>query len=189
MFIVWNIIGAFCISLSVALLILVFKQFKIIYSVQNDYNKKLKKILSKYDSAIIRVNKLYVNKKYNMSYVDSFKELLDVYYKKNTMISFKEVKRGSEGVFLIIEDNPYGELRFGGEEVPTMKSLDAEGRVIYAGSFSKILSPGLRVGFAVAAKPVLEKIENPTLVINGELDKQTPLYMAKKINRQINEEI
>jgi len=60
--------------------------------------------------------------------------------------------------FLIIEDNPYGELRFGGEEVPTMKSLDAEGRVIYAGSFSKILSPGLRVGFAVAPKPVLEKM-------------------------------
>ncbi len=60
--------------------------------------------------------------------------------------------------FLIIEDNPYGELRFKGEEVPTMKSLDAEGRVIYAGSFSKILSPGLRVGFAVAPKPVLEKM-------------------------------
>lgn len=60
--------------------------------------------------------------------------------------------------FLIIEDNPYGELRFKGEDVPTMKSLDAEGRVIYAGSFSKILSPGLRVGFAVAPKPVLEKM-------------------------------
>lgn len=60
--------------------------------------------------------------------------------------------------FLIIEDNPYGELRFGGEEVPTMKSLDAEGRVIYAGSFSKILSPGLRVGFAVAPKEVLDKM-------------------------------
>lgn len=60
--------------------------------------------------------------------------------------------------FLIIEDNPYGELRFQGEDVPTMKSLDAEGRVIYAGSFSKILSPGLRVGFAVAPKPVLEKM-------------------------------
>ncbi len=60
--------------------------------------------------------------------------------------------------FMIIEDNPYGELRFKGEEVPTMKSLDAEGRVIYAGSFSKILSPGLRVGFAVAPKPILEKM-------------------------------
>jgi len=60
--------------------------------------------------------------------------------------------------FLIIEDNPYGELRFKGEDVPTMKSLDAEGRVIYAGSFSKILSPGLRVGFAVAPKPILEKM-------------------------------
>ena len=43
--------------------------------------------------------------------------------------------------FLIIEDNPYGELRFKGEEVPTMKSLDAEGRVIYAGSFLKFYHP------------------------------------------------
>ena len=51
---------------------------------------------------------------------------------------------------LILEDNPYGDLRFAGEDVPTLKSLDTEGRVIYAGSFSKILSPGMRLGYIVA---------------------------------------
>lgn len=53
---------------------------------------------------------------------------------------------------LILEDNPYGDLRFTGENLPSIKSFDTDGRVIYAGSFSKILSPGLRVGWCVANK-------------------------------------
>lgn len=60
---------------------------------------------------------------------------------------------------LILEDNPYGDLRFSGEEVPTLKSLDTEGRVIYAGSFSKILSPGMRLGYIIGAEEILTKIE------------------------------
>lgn len=60
---------------------------------------------------------------------------------------------------LIIEDNPYGDLRFTGDEVPTLKSLDTENRVIYCGSFSKILSPGMRLGYIVGPAPLLEKIE------------------------------
>lgn len=60
--------------------------------------------------------------------------------------------------FLIYEDNPYGELRFGGEEVPTIKSLDRYGRVIYFGSFSKILAPGMRLGFTSAPAPLLERM-------------------------------
>jgi 2-aminoadipate transaminase len=75
-----------------------------------------------------------------------------------------EVARERE--LLVLEDNPYGLLRYEGEALPTLYSLDASsaGRgggsdlVIYLGTFSKILSPGLRLGWAVAPRPVLEKL-------------------------------
>lgn len=60
--------------------------------------------------------------------------------------------------FIIIEDNPYGNLRFSGEDIPSIKSLDTEHRVIYVGSFSKILSPGLRVGYASAPRELISKM-------------------------------
>ena len=60
---------------------------------------------------------------------------------------------------LILEDNPYGDLRIDGEPVPTIKSLDRGGdRVIYLGSFSKILAPALRVGFVVARNELASKL-------------------------------
>jgi 2-aminoadipate transaminase len=74
----------------------------------------------------------------------------------------------------VLEDNPYGLLRYEGEQLPTLYSLDAEldygsspagapqgagsDMVIYLGTFSKILSPGLRLGWAVAPRAVLEKL-------------------------------
>jgi 2-aminoadipate transaminase len=75
-----------------------------------------------------------------------------------------EVARERE--LLVLEDNPYGLLRYEGDPLPTIYSLDAAavGRgdtadlVIYLGTFSKILSPGLRLGWAVAPRPVLEKL-------------------------------
>jgi 2-aminoadipate transaminase len=75
-----------------------------------------------------------------------------------------EVARERE--LLVLEDNPYGLLRYEGQPLPTLYSLDAAavGRggasdlVIYLGTFSKILSPGLRLGWAVAPRPVLEKL-------------------------------
>lgn len=66
-----------------------------------------------------------------------------------------EIARRHEA--LILEDDPYGELRFAGEDVPTIKSLDADGRVIYCSSFSKILSAGMRVGFLCAPAPIIQK--------------------------------
>ena len=59
---------------------------------------------------------------------------------------------------VIIEDNPYGELRFAGEDIPTLKALDTDGRVIYCSSFSKILSAGMRVGFIVAPSAICSKM-------------------------------
>ena len=59
---------------------------------------------------------------------------------------------------LVFEDNPYGDLRFAGEPVPNIKSMDTEGIVIYAGSFSKTLSPGMRVAFVIANAAITQKI-------------------------------
>lgn len=59
---------------------------------------------------------------------------------------------------VIIEDNPYGDLRFEGENVPAYKSFDVDGRVVYCGSFSKILSSGMRVGTLTANKELVSKI-------------------------------
>ena len=60
---------------------------------------------------------------------------------------------------LIMEDNPYGDLRFAGEPIPTIKSLDKTGRVIYVSSLSKILAPGLRIGYVVASAELCDKME------------------------------
>lgn len=59
---------------------------------------------------------------------------------------------------VILEDNPYGDLRVAGEKLPTIKSMDDEGIVVYAGSFSKILAPGLRVAYCIAHQSLLAKM-------------------------------
>lgn len=59
---------------------------------------------------------------------------------------------------MILEDNPYGDLYYEGEPLPSIKSFDTDGIVIYAGSFSKVISPGMRVGYAIGPKPVLAKM-------------------------------
>lgn len=59
---------------------------------------------------------------------------------------------------LIIEDDPYGELRISGENVPPIKSFDEDGIVAYAGSFSKVLSPGMRLGYVIAPKTIVQKM-------------------------------
>ena len=78
------------------------------------------------------------------------------------------VQVARERELLVLEDNPYGLLRYEGQQLPTLYSLDAQNGspptqgasdlVIYLGTFSKILSPGLRLGWAVAPRPVLEKL-------------------------------
>jgi 2-aminoadipate transaminase len=60
---------------------------------------------------------------------------------------------------LIVEDDPYGDLYFEAEPLPTLKSLDRDGRVVYLSSFSKILAPGLRTAFILGPEELLAKVE------------------------------
>lgn len=84
---------------------------------------------------------------------------------------------------MIIEDNPYGDLRFEGEEIPVMKSLDTEGLVIYCGSFSKILSAGIRVGFVLAPKEVVQKL----VVAKQVSDVHTNLFFQMVAHRYMTQ--
>jgi 2-aminoadipate transaminase len=59
---------------------------------------------------------------------------------------------------MIVEDSPYREIRFEGEAIPPIKSFDTEGRVIHLGSFSKILCPGIRLGWLVAEPELASKL-------------------------------
>jgi 2-aminoadipate transaminase len=67
------------------------------------------------------------------------------------------VEVAAEREIVVLEDNPYGLLRFEGDPLPTLYSLDAR-YVVYCGTFSKILSPGLRLGWAAAPHAILEKL-------------------------------
>ena len=80
---------------------------------------------------------------------------------------------------LVVEDAAYRELRYVGEQLPTIKSLDTEGRVIHLGSFSKILVPSMRLGWALASPEILDKLallkvasdtQNSTLNMNATLE-------------------
>jgi 2-aminoadipate transaminase len=68
------------------------------------------------------------------------------------------VEVAHERELLVLEDNPYGLLRYEGEGLPTLRELDGGVYTLYLGTFSKILSPGIRLGWVVAPPPVLEKL-------------------------------
>ena len=68
------------------------------------------------------------------------------------------VRIAHEQELVVLEDNPYGLLRYEGDPLPTLLSLDGGRYVVYLGTFSKILSAGLRLGWAAAPRPILEKL-------------------------------
>ena len=76
--------------------------------------------------------------------------------------------------FMILEDDPYGELRYKGDPVPAIKSIDTEGRVIYAGSFSKVLASGIRLGYVCANAEVIGKMT----ALKGNMDSGSPVFSA-----------
>ncbi|MTD13260.1 aminotransferase class I/II-fold pyridoxal phosphate-dependent enzyme [Nakamurella sp. YIM 132087] len=68
------------------------------------------------------------------------------------------IELANEHDLLVVEDTPYRSLRFEGDHLPTLRSLDTQGRVVHLGSFSKILAPGFRLGWLLADGEVLQKL-------------------------------
>lgn len=83
---------------------------------------------------------------------------------------------------LVLEDNPYGELRFAGKDIPTIKSLDKNGQVLYCSSFSKILSAGIRIGFVCGPKELVQKI----VVVKQVNDVHTNLFFQMVASKFID---
>lgn len=100
-------------------------------------------------------------------------------YEKRVRIYELAKKHG----LMILEDNPYGELRFAGEDIPTIKSMDEDGIVIYCSSFSKILSAGMRVGFVIAPEAVASKM----VVSKQTSDVHTNLFFQMLCHRYMTE--
>ena len=79
----------------------------------------------------------------------------------------------------VIEDNPYGELRFENENMPALKSLDTKGLVVFLGTFSKILVPGYRLGWVCASDEILSMYN----FIKQGADLQTPTVTQLEANK------
>lgn len=79
---------------------------------------------------------------------------------------------------VVIEDNPYGELRFEGEFVNAVKSFDTEGRVVYLGTFSKTFSPGIRIGWVLASPLLLNKY----IMVKQGADLQSSSISQRELN-------
>ena len=99
------ILGALSLSSGISFLALVIREMVITYKKESAYNKELRKILGAYGDIIVNIKKFYNKKKYNLIYVDSFKELLEVYDKVENPISFREIKKNSKAIFVLIDDD------------------------------------------------------------------------------------
>ncbi|HSN67217.1 MAG TPA: PLP-dependent aminotransferase family protein, partial [Fusibacter sp.] len=91
------------------------------------------------------------------------------------------LKLANQYNLVVIEDNPYGELRFDGEWIAPMKSFDTEGRVVYLGTFSKTFSPGIRIGWVMASPEILNKY----ILVKQGADLQSSSMSQRELNTYI----
>ena len=77
----------------------------------------------------------------------------------------------------VLEDDPYGELRYSGEPLPSLKALDTEGRIVFLGSFSKVLMPGLRVGWIAANPEILARVN----LLRQSVDLQSSSFAQRQV--------
>jgi DNA-binding transcriptional MocR family regulator len=91
----------------------------------------------------------------------------------------KLLRLAGEFGFVIFEDDPYVDIRFSGESLPTMLSQDTTGSVVYASSFSKTVCPGIRVGYLVGPQAVIKQVQ--TIATNTYI---SPNMVAQSIVNQ-----
>ena len=95
----------------------------------------------------------------------------------------KVAELGSKYDVLVLEDDPYRELRYSGEDLPPIKYFDKTGHTIYANSFSKIFSPGARLGFVYAAPEIITKLFDAKTATNSQTNGVTQVLCAEFFNR------
>ena len=123
------------------------------------YGAKLKGVKTDKDGMIISELKKAISESKNprlLYIIPNFQNPLGITTSLERRKEILEICR--ENDIIIIEDDPYGDLRFNGKNIKPIKSLPNSENVIYVGSFSKILSPGLRVGYAVTTDEILKKL-------------------------------
>lgn len=82
----------------------------------------------------------------------------------------------------VLEDNPYGELRFHGEFVPSLKAMDTQDKVIYLGSFSKVMAPGLRLAFMCADPAIAHQAEEIKETWDLQCNEFTQVFAVEYMN-------
>jgi 2-aminoadipate transaminase len=99
---------------------------------------------------------LAANDKIRMIYViPDFQNPTGITWPLERRKAFMEVIKKYDVV--VVEDDPYGELRYDGENLPSLKSMDTQDKVVFLGTFSKILMPGLRLGWTIANPAIIDK--------------------------------
>ena len=99
------IIGSIMLAFAISFMALVIREIVNNTSSKTKYMRELNSILKEYDEIIVKVKRFYNKKKYNFIYVDSFKELLDAYYKIENPICFREIKKNEEAMFMMIDED------------------------------------------------------------------------------------
>ncbi len=126
--------------------------------------EELEKILQRTD----RVRLMYV--------IPDFQNPTGVTWSLERRKAFMEIVNRYD--FPVLEDDPYGELRYGGEPLPSLKALDTKGRIVFLGSFSKVLMPGLRVGWIAANPGILAKVN----LLRQSVDLQSSSFAQRQVS-------
>ncbi len=90
---------------------------------------------------------------------------------------------GSQYDLIILEDDPYSEMRYSGEALPPVKFFDQTGHTIFVNSFSKIFSPGSRLGYAYADPKIIRKLYDAKTATNSHTNVMTQILCAEFFNR------